>query len=453
MQALPTIIGAGPTGLLLGCLLQQQGVDCQIIERLPEPSWLTRAVMIHSASLDILDQIGVAIEVIALGLPQRFIHFQLEDGERYSLDFDQLSGMGYPGFINLRQPVLEAVLARRFSELGGKILRGRSLLAAIQNAAGVSLSLDGPEGPHTLTVPWLVGCDGANSTVRQMLGGAFSGRDYPYSYVLAEGTPRAGTGSFDAIGEASYMLINAGAALSVVPMENGEIRIAGPGLAEDLTDRALDASAVEAIFGRTGLRGLPQIAQYSATRQYRVRERVAERFAEGRIFLCGDAAHLHSPSGGQAMNLGFGDAFALAWRLARHADVRQIAPAYSQERRLLAQAVIERTQIGPLLEAMRNHTLDAQGLVHLTDSFSQLYHHWGDSATPLSSLQLSAGARLPNLWLDGGRRLWQGLTSGWLEVGGHQPAGQALADLYRCRARLKVRPDFVVEQVESLEAA
>lgn len=444
MQALPTIIGAGPSGLLLGCLLQQQGVACQILERQAETSSLTRALLVHAASLDILDQIGVADELIELGLAQRYIHFHVQDGPSYSLDFQGLQGSGYAGFISLRQPLLEAVLARRFEALGGRLLRGHSLLDLQQSETQISARIAGPAGEYQLHAPWLVGCDGASSRVRQLLGIAFDGSDYPYSYLLAEGEPLQALPT-----DAAQMLIGPQAVFSVLPLDNGEIRVAGPGLAENLQHSALEPTQLESLFERAQLRALPRLRHYSAIRQYQVRERVADTFGHGRVFLCGDAAHVHSPAGGQAMNLGFGDAFSLAWRLARNEQVAELQAPYTQERRQLAQAVIAQTRLAPLLAQMRSHAVTQTDLTSLMERFSQLYHHLGDEQAALNSRQLSPGARLPNLRLADGSSLWRSPLSEWLDLSQAGAREQAVAAHFGRQARLRIRPDFVIAEVQA----
>lgn len=280
--------------------------------------------MIHSASLDVLSTIDVDGEILERGLRQRYIHFDVDGIARFSLDFACVGHVGFPGFVNLRQPVLEEILERRFVGLGARVFRRHRLVDLRQDRDGVALIVETTDGREHALVPFLVGCDGANSTVRSLLRVAFTGTDYTFQYILAEGRPERRGLSEDA----SYMAIYGHAALSIVPMDNGEYRIAGPGSQIAITSRAPTSESVETLIRNTGLNGIPKLSTYSAIRSYTVRERCAERFAVGRAFLCGDAAHIHSPAGGQAMNLGFGDAFSLAWRLMQTADADDIGASW-----------------------------------------------------------------------------------------------------------------------------
>lgn len=447
MRNIHTIIGAGPVGLLLGCLLAKRGIPCQVLEQIERRSELTKALMIHSASLDILSTIDVDGEILERGLHQRYIHFDIDGDTRFSLDFSCVAQAGFPGFINLRQPVVEDILERRLVGLGGRVLRGHRLVELAQDSDSVSFVAETRDGREHARVPFLIGCDGANSTVRGLLNAAFTGADYTFQYILAEGLPAARSLSEDA----SYMAINGHAALSIVPMDNGEYRIAGPGSHLSLTDGALNRESVETLIRDTGLAAIPHLSTYSAIRHYTVRERCAERFAVGRVFLCGDAAHVHSPAGGQAMNLGFGDAFSLAWRLDRNTEVDDVGASWESERMRIARHVIARTQIGPLLTKMRSHAVCADELRSLAQTYSQLFHDVRDEGDPLYQKRLQRGARIPNLRLPEGRSLWATLgTQDNIDLSETAGIGHALAEHFGNNvSTVQLRPDFYVDRIEA----
>ena len=443
-HTLATIVGAGPVGLLLGCLLQRYGVNCQIIEQEENRSNLTKALMIHSASLDILQHIKVVDDVIQQGIIQKSINFDVDGQKRYTLDFTKLTNSSYPYFLNIRQPLLEEILERKYIESGGILLRGYKFISAINTSNSVTLSLSYKNNIIEWVAPWLVGCDGANSSVRKSINMPFSGIDYPYSYVLAEGIPNKPVSN-----NSSYMLINSSSALSILPMDNGEVRIAGPALCEDLSDKEINQETAEEIFVNTNLQNIPEIIKYSAIRQYKVRERLADKFSKGRIILCGDAAHIHSPTGGQAMNLGFGDAFSLAWRLALHNNLDKSIIQYGDERRYIAKAVIENTKITNLLSKLRNSDVSKSYLEDMTKSFSQLYHHICAKHEPLCSSSLSIGSRVPNLLLDINCSLWSKIESGWVDLNSKSVTSQALFDIYKKNVVIKIRPDFIIEKIQA----
>jgi len=445
MHDIHTIIGAGPVGLLLGCLLAKRGIPCQILEKSEHRSELTRALMIHSASLDIFSTIDVDGEILERGLRQRYIHFDVDGEARFSLNFSCIANAGFQGFVNLRQPVVESILEQRFVGLGGCVLRRHQLVELVQDSDGVSLVVETIDGREHARVPVLIGCDGANSTVRRLLKTAFTGTDYTFQYILAEGQPARRSLSEDA----SYMAINEHAALSIVPMDNGEYRIAGPGRHVSLTDGVLTRESVETLIRNTGLDKIPDLSSYSAIRYYTVRERCAERFAVGRAFLCGDAAHVHSPAGGQAMNLGFGDAFSLAWRLAHVADIDDSGPSWEAERMRVARQTISRTQIGPLLAKIRSRAVSASELTSLTETYSQLFHDVCDEGDSLCQKRLRRGARIPNLPLADGDSLWSRLgTEKKIDLSETSGIGRALADYFGDKvSAVYVRPDFHVDRI------
>lgn len=149
------------------------------------------------------------------------------------------------------------------------------------------------------------------------------------------------------------------------------------------------------------------------------------------------------------MNLGFGDAFSLAWRLARNEQVAELQAPYTQERRQLAQAVIAQTRLAPVLAQMRSHAVTQTDLTSLMERFSQLYHHLGDEQAALNSRQLSPGARLPNLRLADGSSLWRSPLSEWLDLSQAGAREQAVAAHFGRQARLRIRPDFVIAEVQA----
>ncbi|HEY5834840.1 FAD-dependent monooxygenase [Streptomyces sp.] len=410
------VVGAGPTGLMLGCELRARGVDCLVVERGPDIDPRTRAVMVHAASLERFEALGQREALEARGITQLRIGFHTHGGY-WALDFTD-QDTPFPYYLNIPQPAVEAVLADAYRDLGGRLVRGVDYQGHREEDGAVLVRLRTGTGDVTVAARWLVGADGSNSTVRQELGLGFDGITYPMSYLLAEGIPLA-----EPRRDESAMYIGTGGAVSLLPMPDGTVRVAGP-VARQLLDRdaALEFDEFQDTVGELGFGATLRLAKPDRLAHYQVHERLADRLRVGRALLVGDAGHLNSPAGGQAMNTGFADAAALAWRLARLTGSGDGDPAllddYARERRAAAAEVARTTGVLPLLEAMRaasdasdaSATADAEravqdGLAGLADSWSQLYMSYPapgeDDGTALATAgnrtthRLRPGARVP----------------------------------------------------------
>lgn len=347
------VIGAGPTGLMLGCLLRDLGVECTVVEQREAIDPRTRAVMVHAAGLEILEGLGLRTALEERGVRQRRIDFHTAHGAVFSIDFSGLD-TDFPYYLNVPQPEVEELLAQRFTALGGRLLRGLRYVSHREDGTGVDVELryaDPDSTPTGLNARYLVAADGASSAVRTALGIDFPGVTYPMSYLLAEGAPRV-----PADPDASAMYIGPAGAVSLLPLPHGTVRIAGPVSAEFLErDSELGAEEFRRSVETLGFGETLAFERIDRIAHYQVHERLAERFTEGRTVLAGDAAHLNSPAGGQAMNTGFADAWALAWRFAALLDGGDAAllDGYAEERRAAAAEVARSTGVLGLLDVMR----------------------------------------------------------------------------------------------------
>ncbi|MER7823144.1 NAD(P)/FAD-dependent oxidoreductase [Streptomyces sp. NPDC096097] len=377
------VVGAGPTGLMLGCLLRHHGVDCTVIDRRDDIDPRTRAVMVHAAALEILDTLGLRTAVEDRGVRRTRIDFHTHHEALFTVDFTGLD-TAFPYYVNVPQPEVEAVLADHFTATGGRLLRGLRYTGHQEDEHGVTARTvtdtdtdTGTGTPHTITAHHLVGADGASSAVRTALGIDFPGITYPMAYLLAEGAPLLPTDP-----DASAMYIGPAGAVSLLPLPHGTVRIAGPVSPESLDrDSELSARHFQESVDTLGHGPTLRFERVDRIAHYQVHERLAERFTYGRTVLAGDAAHLNSPAGGQAMNTGFGDAWALAWRLATPCgDARtDLLADYDRERRAAAAEVARTTGVLPLLDAMRHATTASarssvqEALTGYAEAWSQLY--------------------------------------------------------------------------------
>lgn len=370
------VIGAGPTGLMLGCLLRDLGVECTLVEQREAIDPRTRAVMVHAAGLEILEGLGLRTALEERGVRQRRIDFHTGHGAVFSIDFSGLD-TEFPYYLNVPQPEVEDLLAQRFTALGGRLLRGLRYVSHQEDEQGVHAELqDTDSHPVGVDARYLVAADGASSAVRTALGIDFPGVTYPMSYLLAEGAPRLPVDP-----DASAMYIGPAGAVSLLPLPHGTVRIAGPVSAEALErDSELGAEEFRRSVETLGFGEILAFERIDRIAHYQVHERLAERFAEGRTVLAGDAAHLNSPAGGQAMNTGFADARALAWRFAALLDGGDPAllDGYAEERRAAAAEVARSTGVLGLLDVMRRaetpaaRSSVAQSLAGYAQTWSQL---------------------------------------------------------------------------------
>ena len=360
MSGRVVIAGAGPTGLTLALLLRHQGWEVQVYESTPELDERPRAVMLHARGLEILQTLELSDDLLRMGWWQNAIAFDRSDGLRLEMRFAELPSR-YPGVLNVRQPDIERTLLTALREAGGRIERGAVVRHCRQLGSGVLVEVSRQGRCEVVEADWLFGCDGARSTVRAGLGASFEGHTVSYPYLLGEGIPF----SRPLAGDVSAMLISDHGVVSWLPFPDGTVRVAGPGqamhaLAEPVPrghEAALAAADFLAEQERLVADPALRIVDVHRCTHYRVHSRMANVWGRGRVWIAGDAAHVHPPAGGQALNLGFADAQAIALRLAGPG-----APSwstYQAERAAVAQATLEQVAVAPLIDSIRAARTDA----------------------------------------------------------------------------------------------
>ena len=326
------VVGAGPVGLACALKLSRAGIDTLVIEADSQPNEELRASTFHPPTLDMLEEFGVTASVIRQGLITPTWQVRLhETGERAEFDLSILKDYTrHPYRVQCEQWKLSRML---LGQLPGELWFDTRAIALTQASDRVKLAVERDGEPMELECAYLVGADGARSTVRKALGLGFEGVTFPETTLLA--TTRFDFAQhLEGLSGVNYCWAPNGT-FSLLRLP-GEWRISlYPDEGESI-DAALEPDSIE----RKMQRIVPRTQPYEVlqTRPYRIHQRVVDRYRVGRVLLAGDAAHLNSPSGGMGMNGGIHDAFNLSEKLARvlRGDDESLLDLYERQRRPVA---------------------------------------------------------------------------------------------------------------------
>jgi 2-polyprenyl-6-methoxyphenol hydroxylase-like FAD-dependent oxidoreductase len=356
------VVGAGPTGLMMACELALGGVKARLLEERIDMPNITRAFAVHARTLELLDARGLVDELVPRGLQ---VHEIAPPGGA-TLDLRELHTR-YGMVLMVPQSGTEQVLQQRAEELGVEIVRGAKVVGLTQDGDGVTVECASGD---TLRAAYVVGCDGAHSAVRRLLGIDFVGKQYETHILLADvhlASPPE-DGLFAKASPAGVVLF--------VPFGDGVFRaIAWDRLREQAPlSEPVTLAEIRAAFSRIagddfGMTGMRWSSRFLSER------RQARHYRKGRVFLAGDAAHVHSPLGGQGMNTGIGDAMNLGWKLA--AAARGSAPPW-----LLDTYERERHPVGA-------------GVLRMTDAFNQLVLDTSMARRAVRGFALATIIRIP----------------------------------------------------------
>src|SRR5271165_2619916 len=307
------VVGAGPVGLTMACELARYGVRVRIVEKAAARTDKSKALVIWSRTLELIDRTGCTADFLAAGHKGNGANF-FANGKRIAhVDFTEVASP-YPFALMIPQGETERLLEAHLQNLGVTVERQVEALNFTAGPDAVTATLRDADGrQQTVTCAWLVGCDGSHSTARQALGMAFQGETQPSDWILADVHLAGHALSPD---ELSLHWHSAGI-LAFFPITPDRYRIiADAGLARGVEHRADPTLAeVQAVVDERGPGGMRVIDPLWLS-SFRINERKVKNYRVGRVFLAGDAAHIHSPAGGQGMNTGMQDAFNLAWKLA-----------------------------------------------------------------------------------------------------------------------------------------
>ena len=307
------ISGAGPTGLVMALWLTKLGVKVRIVDRTAEPGMTSRALAVQARTLELYRQLDLAGAVVTRGHQVPAGNFWIKGERKAGISLNDL-GAGltpYPFMQIFPQDEHEKLLIERLEVLGVSVERRTELVSFAEQNNGVMARLRGADGSEQdCEASYLAGCDGARSKVRETIGTGFPGGTYPQIFYVAD-VEAAGP----ALNGELHVDLDEADFLAVFPLAGqGRARLIGAVRGEraqkaetlvfaDVSDRAIGNMKVH----------VTKVNWFST---YHVHHRVTEHFRKGCVFLAGDAAHIHSPAGGQGMNTGIGDAINLAWKLA-----------------------------------------------------------------------------------------------------------------------------------------
>ncbi len=408
------VVGAGPVGLFAALQLRRWGVNVDIIDKRDLPSQWSKALGVMPRTLEYLGASGVADKILDDGRAMRHVRFHRNGELAVDLEFDSVDSH-YDRITILPQNRTELHLANALVEAGGSVERGVELVSLEQDGSGVDVTLSDADGnKKRRRYYWVIGCDGAHSVVRSELGIEFEGAAIEGLFKMVDCA--ATSSKLDP----TTISIFSGedSVVATFPLPDGIYRILTEVPLED-GDEVTDA-LMQSAMDKVGIGG--ELGEVSWRSAFRVQSRVASAYRKDRVFLAGDAAHSHSPLGGQGMNMGLQDAGTIAWMLAGVTQGRfnpGILDAYEQERRPIAEAVVGATDRGTKT-VLVNHNTAKWGLMRtalgvvsnvktarkfVTEELAGLHWHYEspiivENSAGLLGARIGAAeaAETPNVW-------------------------------------------------------
>ena len=362
------IVGAGPTGMTLACELLRRGIQCCLIDRLNEPVETSRAFDIQSRTLEVFEAMGMVEKALEVGMHAKEARVYEREKLLITMYPKSVGDVPYPYVLTVPQSRTEHLLLERLHELGGVVERSRELVALRQEGDVVVASIDDARADSTnaqeMRARWVVGCDGSHSTVRKLLDIPFEGSTRDEEFLLADVDL-----DWEKDRDINHIWLHHDGLFAAMPLPQGRqwrlfadvARVGG----------AVPRASVELFQALTAERtgeSKTVISNPTWLSNFSINQRMVRSYRQGRVFLAGDAAHIHSPIGGQGMNTGIQDAYNLAWKLALVIGgkaAERLLDTYEEERKPVARRILGGTTLGtdlfvsknPVLRLIRDHVL------------------------------------------------------------------------------------------------
>ncbi|HKF73498.1 MAG TPA: FAD-dependent monooxygenase [Stellaceae bacterium] len=379
------IIGAGPVGMTVASELKRYGVPVRIIDQAPQRTDKSKALVLWSRTLELLDRGGGAAPFVDAGLKAGAFNFTAGDGVVGRVSMAGVQSP-YPFGLMLPQSETERLLEERLSHLDVAIERRTGLVEFKSGPSGIEALLRHGDGrEQTVSADWLIGCDGAHSTVRHGLGASFTGETLESDWMLADVHLKG----YPVPTNETSIYWHRDGILVAFPISPGRYRVVA-----DLPTSGGEHPAtptleqVQAVIDRRGPRGLVAFDPVWLS-GFRIDSRKVSSYRWGRVSLAGDAAHVHSPAGGQGMNTGMQDTFNLAWKLAlvvQGTCGEHLLDSYSPERSKVGEEVLKTTHHLTTIGTLRNPVAQTvRNLVsHVMLGLAPVQHAMADRVTEVS---------------------------------------------------------------------
>ncbi|MGQ8872173.1 FAD-dependent monooxygenase [Paenibacillus sp. TSA_86.1] len=401
------IVGAGPTGLTLACDLARRNVEHRIIERSTSYNVASRAKGIQPRSLEVVDDLEAVRYIMDTGVVDLPVRYYTEDGKsmvKPSITITASAELGspYPDPVWIAQFDVEKALRDQYTMFGGKVELDMEAVGLVQDLEGVKVTVNTPEGKEQIHARYVVGADGGKSNIRKFIQLPLVGKTHDHERwylgdVRLEGLDR----------DHIHIWTSPEGMVGVTPLPKSDIWQLQATIPSDIKEPEKPSLEVyQELFNRRASAGYVRIMDASWLSIYRINVRMVESYRSGRVFLAGDAAHVHSPAGGQGMNTGIQDAYNLGWKL--ESVIRGANPTlldtYDEERRPVAQVVLEDStkKMGAILGTATERGALSQSLSNVSDDLtSGLLISYHSSSLTRPSLQpnvtrLMPGDRAPN---------------------------------------------------------
>ncbi|MEP6534634.1 MAG: FAD-dependent monooxygenase [Bryobacteraceae bacterium] len=406
MKAGVLVVGAGPVGLTMAAELARYGLPVRIVEKAAQRTDKSKALVVWSRTLELLDRAGCSGAFLAQGYKLSTVDIIAGRKQIAHVTLDDVV-TPHPYALMIPQSETERLLDEHLNRLGVQVERTVELVGFVDNGSHVVSTVRHSDGAEeTIESAWLIGCDGAHSAVRHQLGLPFQGEAQMSDWILADVNIDG-----DHRPEGIEIHWHSDGVLAIFPITRERFRvIADIGLAEGKAPPANPTlEEVQDALDRRGPGGL-RVSQPVWLAGFRINERKVMQYRVGRVFLAGDAAHIHSPAGGQGMNTGMQDAFNLAWKLALvhrgEGSAEPLLGSYSPERSSVGDLVLQATGImttvavmrGEVKQSIRNHVASLVfGLAAVREKMANTMTELsiGYPKSPLNGKGAHAGERAP----------------------------------------------------------